>query len=140
MTIVPVLMSWTFDPRNPRANPSPWNVPAAKVFGLDIYNPFCADNPTWVTFEQRLRPARRLAGGRPILVGEYACRNDPDDPARAAQWMRDAFAAARDGNVVGMSYYHSALNAPDGPWHLSGRRATVFRNRLAAPTVARLRR
>ena len=140
VTIVPVLMSWTFDRRNPHGQPERWNVPAAKVFGLDIYNPFSSENSAWLTFEQRLRPARRLAGDRPILIGEYGCRNDPDDPTRAATWMREAFATARDGNVVGMSYYHSGLNSEEGPWHLNGRQATVFRNRLDAPAVARLGR
>ena len=108
------------------------------MFGIDIYNPFSATQPTWVPFETKLSRARKLAGSRPIAVGEYGCRADPADPERATQWMRDAFSVARDGGVVSMSYFHSGVNSPDGPWHLDGGRGDVFRNRLSAPAVSRL--
>jgi hypothetical protein len=139
VTIVPILQSWTLDPGNKSARPASWNVAAARVFGIDIYNPFCEANHEWVSFETKLRRARKMAGDRPIAVGEYGCRNDPANPGRASEWMRDAFNVARDGNVVSMSYFHSGVNSPDGAWHLDGGRATVFRNRLSAPAVARLR-
>ena len=138
VTIVPILQSWTLDPANRRARPFAWDVPAARVFGIDIYNPYSETTSKWVSFETKLRRARKLAGDRPIAVGEYGCRSDESDPERAVDWMRDAFMAARDGGVVSMSYFHSGVHSPEGPFHLSGRREAVFRSRLSASTVARI--
>lgn len=138
VTIVPVLQGWSFDPSNAKRDPAPWNVPTASVVGFDLYNPFSSSTARWVTLETRLKQVSSFAGDRPIAIGEYGCREDPFDPDRGAQWMRDAFASARDYNVVSMSYFNSSRNAPDGTWHLDGGRAVVFERRLESPNVARL--
>jgi len=137
VTIVPVLQSWTFSDYNRRARPEQWSVPEAAVYGVDVYNPFCVGDRNWVPFSEKLDEIRRYAHGKPIAIGEYGCRDDPDNPERAAQWMRDAFHYARRHNVVSMSYFNSGRNSPEGSWLLEGSRAVVFENRLASSAVVR---
>ena len=136
-TITPVLMQWTFDPASGR-NPADWQVSTAKVFGFDAYNAWSPTNgKKWTTFASKVDRVKPWTGGRPLVVGEYGCREDPSDPERAAQWLRDAFAYALANNIVCMSYFNSNQNSPDGSWELDGRRAEVFRDLLANPAVAR---
>ncbi len=137
VSVVPVLMSWTFDPRSGR-NPDDWFVPSAPIFGVDIYNPWSRTNGLpWETFSSQLQATVAHAHGRPIAVGEYGCRTDPSNPGRAAEWMRDAFDSARANNVVAMSYFNTWENAPDGTWELDAEREPVFASKLAADAVAR---
>lgn len=138
VTVVPILQGWSFDIiNNPGVDTAPWKVPTARILGVDSYNPFSAVNPIWIPFEQRLIEFGKFAGDKPIAIGEYAVREDPATPGRAAQWMRDAFTFARANNIVAMSYFNSA-NSPHGTWHLDGEREQVFRNKLSSPAVARI--
>lgn len=138
VTVFPVLMGWTFDPRSGR-NPAEWSVPTARILGVDIYNPWSpTNNLDWVPFRSRLDQVRAYAGGRPIAIGEYGCRTDASRPGRAADWMRDAFDYARANNVVSMSYFNSYLNSPDGTWELDTERGRVFANNLGSASVARV--
>jgi hypothetical protein len=137
VTIVPVLMGWTFEPRSGR-NPGHWVVPSARVFGFDTYNSWSPTNgKKWSSFGSKVDRVRPWADGKPLVVGEYGCRQDPRDPARAATWLREAFAYALNHNVVCMSYFNSRQNSPEGSWELHGRRAEVFRRLLARGEVAR---
>jgi hypothetical protein len=138
VTIVPVLMQWTFNPASGR-RPAAWMVPSARVFGFDVYNSWSPTNGRrWTSFAEEVQRVLPWAGGRPMVVAEYGCRADPADPERAVRWMRNAFEYALDHNVAAMAYFNSRLNSPDGSWELSGRRAEVFRRLLARPEVARL--
>ncbi len=137
VSVVPVLMSWTFDERSGR-NPAEWFVPSAPVFGVDIYNPWSQTNGSpWESFDSQLQDTVKYAHGLPIAVGEYGCRTDPSNPGRAADWMRDAFDSARANNVVSMSYFNTWENAPDGTWELDAERERVFAAKLASDFVAR---
>ena len=80
---------------------------------------------------------RPYANGRPMVVGEYGCREDPRDPERAVRWMRRAFDYAITNDIICMSYFNSRQNSPDGTWELDGRRAEVFRRLLGRSEVAR---
>lgn len=137
VTIVPVLQGWSFSPYNRKAHPERWYVPTAKVYGVDIYNPFSTKRDQWVTFATKLDEVRKYTHGKPIAIGEYGCRNDPDNPGRAAAWMADAFAYAQRHDIVSMSYFNSARHSPDGTWALDGQRAEVFESNLASAVVAR---
>jgi hypothetical protein len=137
VTIVPVLMGWSFSRHNRHADPDAWFVPSAKVYGVDVYNPFSATHRKWVTFAEKLDQIRPHAHGRPIAIGEYGCRDDPTDPHRAAKWMRDAYAYASAHNIVSMSYFNSGRHSPDGSWALDGERQWVFKRRLSYPHTAR---
>ena len=137
VTIIPILQGWSFSPYNKRAKPALWYVPSAKVYGVDVYNPFCVSDPKWVSFSAKLKEIKAFAHGKPIAIGEYGCRNDPNNPDRGSEWMRDAFHYARRNNIVSMSYFNSGRNSPDGSWALDGGRSAVFQDRLASDAVVR---
>jgi hypothetical protein len=137
VTIAPILQGWSFSKYNRRASPERWYVPSAKVYGVDVYNPFCLTDPKWVSFADKLREIKRYAHGKPIVIGEYGCRNDPRNPERAEQWMREAFHYARRHDIVSMSYFNSGRNSPEGSWALAGGRSVVFERRLANAAVVR---
>ena len=54
------------------------------------------------------------------LIGEYGCRDDPENPGLAAEWLRDAAEYGRSHNFVSMSYFNSGVQSPDGTWALQG--------------------
>lgn len=125
-TIVPILMQWTFDPRSGR-DPHEWICDEAPLFGLDLYNQwFYGGGIPWVSFEDKLATVRKLVPDKPIMVGEYGCRSDPDQPGRAAGWMLDAYRVAAQSNVVGLSYYDSNLHSPNGSWVLDQERTEAM--------------
>jgi hypothetical protein len=137
VTIVPVLMQWTFDPRSGR-EPSAWRVPSARVFGFDVYNSWSPTNgKRWTSFADKVDLVLPWTGGRPMVVAEYGCRADPADPERAVRWMQNAFQYALEHDIVAMTYFNSSQNSPEGGWDLEGRQAEAFRTLLARPEVAR---
>lgn len=138
LAIVPILSSWSFDERADRT-PSDWNVPEATVYGLDLYNPWSVDNgKPWVPFEDKLLLAEEEADGRPMVIGEYGCRSDPNRPGRAATWMQDAFDTAISEGVIAMAYFDSAQGAEDGTWELDAETLPVFTEILKSKDVARI--
>ena len=139
VTVVPVLGHWTFDPVRDDADPVAWIVPEAAVMGLDIYNPWSPTNGRpWRSFGSKADEALAWLGDTPIAIGEYGCRDDPDNPGLAAEWLRDAAQYAREHNIVSMSYFNSHMNAPDGTWELRGSAEDAFAELLASDWVARL--
>lgn len=138
VTIVPILSSWSFDERAQRT-PSDWNVEAAEVYGLDLYNFWSVDNGVpWVSFADKLLLAEKDAGERPMIVGEYGCRSDPARPGRAAKWMRDAFDTAMAEGVIAMAYFDSAQGAVHGTWELDAETLPVFAEISKSDDVARI--
>jgi hypothetical protein len=138
-TIVPILMQWTFDPRSGR-KVNDWLVPASKVFGFDCYNDWSPGgwSPPWRTFAEKASLALPYAGSKPILIPEYGCHTDPDQPGRAAQWMKDAFVWASNHNIVSMAYYDSNLHSRWGSWVLDAERTAAMKDCIHRSNVARL--
>lgn len=141
IALVGILNGWDFKQRN--ATPQVWNHPVGTgvdVMGFDSYNGWSPTNgKQWQAASDVLSPALTIAAwGYPTLVGEHGCRTDPSQPGRAAQWMRDAYAFGVAHGFVGMSYFDSGLNSPDGTWELDSERLPVFRTSLTAATTARL--
>lgn len=137
VTVVPVLMHWTFEPGRGDKDPKGWVVPEAQVFGLDLYNPWSPGNgKEWRSFGSKLEDVLPWADSRPIAIGEYGCHNDPSQPGRAADWMRAAFTYAREHNVVSMAYFNSALNS-ERTWKLDGQREKAFASALKSSWVVR---
>ncbi len=127
VSIVPVLMAWTFHPYNPRP-PEEWMVPDAPLFGIDCYNGWSSTNgEPWTSLSKRAQHALPYAEGRPIVIGEYGCRTDSSRPGRAADWMDAAFQYALSNNVVAMSYFNSPLNTVGGTYELDREREPAFR-------------
>lgn len=138
ITILPILMAWTFLPESLR-DPDEWWVPEAVVMGIDCYNNWSSTNGVaWTSFEEGMAPVRSYARSVPLLVAEYGCRTPPDDPERAAAWMRDAFAYAYRNDIVGLSYFDSSLNSPDGSWILDPVRTRAMRQCIGRPQVVQL--
>jgi hypothetical protein len=138
VTILPILMAWTFVPRSGR-DPQDWLVAGASVLGIDCYNSWSAWNGLpWTSFEEVMQPVRDHLPGLPLLVAEYGCRTPPDDPDRADLWMREAFEYAYEHDIVGMSYFDSSLNAPGGSWVLDETRIQAMRWCIGQPQVVQL--
>ena len=111
-TIVPVLQHWTFDPVPRRHRPGRLD----RARGV-------RDRASTSTTPGRRRTARRGAASaaRPtrcsagsatprLAIGEYGCREDPENPGLAAEWLRDAADYARTHNIVSMSYFNSGVD------------------------------
>jgi hypothetical protein len=52
--------------------------------------------------------------------------------------MRDAFRYAYGNDIVGLSYFDSALNAPVGSWVLDEVRTRAMRECIGRPQVVQL--
>ena len=138
VTIVPVLQQWTFDPARHDIDPSAWLVPDAAVIGLDIYNPWSPTNgKQWRSFGSKVDEVRGWFGDTPIAIGEYGCRDNPEIPGLAADWLRQAADYARTHDIVSMSYFNSGVGAEDGSWELKDGAELAFAELLAADWVAR---
>jgi hypothetical protein len=138
VTIVPVLQQWTFDPARHDVAPASWLVPDAAVIGLDVYNPWSPTNgKEWRSFGSKVDEVREWFGDTPLAIGEYGCREDPEIPGLAAEWLRDAAEYARTHGIVSMSYFNSGVGARDGSWRLTGAAEQAFAELLTADWVAR---
>lgn len=127
VSIVPVLMAWTFHPANPGSTRD-WMVPEAALLGIDCYNGWSASNgEPWTSFRKRARHVLPYADGRPIVIGEYGTRTPNGRPGRAADWMVATFEWALSHNVVAMSYFNSPLHTTHGTYELDRVREPVFR-------------
>ena len=137
--VAPVLQHWTFDPlRDDGIDPSEWIVPEASVIGLDVYNPWSPTNgKDWRSFGSKLDEVAGWVGDTPVVIGEYGCRDDPQNPGLAAEWLRDAADYARTHNIVSMSYFNSGVDSPDGSWELTGQMESTFAALLASDWVVR---
>lgn len=136
--VTPVLQHWTFEPLRDDVDPSAWIVPGAAAFGIDVYNPWSPTNgKSWRSLGSKLDEVAPWIGGRPVVIGEYGCRADPENPTLGAEWLQDAAHYALTHDVISMSYYNSGENAPDGSWVLAGEMESAFAELLASPWVAR---
>lgn len=138
VTVVPILQHWTFDPMNAVGDPAAWLVPGASVLGFDVYNAWApANGKVWRSFGSRVDDVISWFGDTPFAIGEYGCREHPDDPGLAAQWLLEAADYARANNIVSMSYFNSGFHAPDGSYALEGQSEEMFAQLLASDWVAR---
>jgi hypothetical protein len=108
------------------------------IMGFDSYTGWSPTNgKAWQPAADVFAPGLTILGwGYPTLVGEYGVRTDPANPGRSAQWLRDAYAFASAHHFVGMSYFDSGNNSPDGTWALDTERLLVFRTNLNALQTA----
>jgi hypothetical protein len=138
VVIVPVLQHWTFSPMRFQGNPGSWLVEEAPVYGIDLYNAWSPVNgKEWRSFGSKFDEVIGWFGDKRLVVGEYGCRINAENPGLAAEWLRDAADYARSHNVISMSYFNSAVDAVDGTWELSGETEAAFAELLASEWVAR---
>ena len=141
IALVGILNGWEFKKKG--GDPSAYNMPVGTgvdVMGFDSYNGWSPSNgKAWQPVSDVFAPATTIASwGYPTLVGEYGVRTDPNNPGRAAQWLRDAYSYAAAHNFVGLSYFDSAQNSPDGSWALDSERMPAFRDSLRGAFTARM--
>ena len=132
VNVIQILMAWTFHPMSHR-KPEKWLASSCRMFGMDAYNWWSptSGSQKWVEFGQMLDRAKVYAGNRPIVVAEYGTRTDPDNPGRAATWMRDAYEYALDNNVIAMDYFNTAPPGIKEPFVLDAERMAAFQECLA---------
>jgi hypothetical protein len=139
IALVGILNGWEFRKKN--GNPGAYNMPVGTgvdIMGFDSYNSWSPTNgKKWQPASEVLSPAVKIAKwGYPTLVGEYGVRTDPTHPGRAANWMRNAYSYATAHHFVGLSYFDSGQNSPDGTWVLDSERLLAFRQNLNAARTA----
>jgi len=140
VTVVPILMQYTFDPASGRT-PERWLVPGAAVQGIDLYNPWRPGRAVaWVDFATMLERARAVIGDGPVVVPEFGCHTDRHDLARTRQWFRDAFEYAVHHDVVGMAYFDSPHSDDGQSWVLDAVRRRAMQEITHRPRVVDLRR
>ena len=138
VTIVPVLMQWTFDPASKR-DPLEWLLPEHPVLGVDIYNPWRADGSRqWVEFDSLITQVRAFVPmSTPIIVPEFGSVSDPLDPLRVTLWLRAAYESALRNNVAGLAWFDSEYNNKKGDLRLNRESSQVMRELLARPETVR---
>lgn len=137
VTVVPVLMQWTFDPASDR-NPQEWLVPDLPVLGVDVYNPWRENGKTaWVEFDALMKQVRSVVPDQPIIVPEFGSVTDKLDPSRASLWLRAAYESALIHNVAGMAWFDSEYNNKKGDIQLDEAGAAVMKELLARPETVR---
>ena len=143
IALVGILNGWDFLEKN--GNPERWYHPVGTgvdIMGFDSYNPWSPTNGmSWKSPETTMSPGLAIQKwGYPTLVGETGVRTDPANPGKAAQWLADTYKFAVDHDFVGVSYFDSGANSPDGTWDLTGERLEQFKRNLNSATTARLAR
>jgi hypothetical protein len=139
IALVGILNGWEFRKKN--GNPEAFNMPVGTgvdIMGFDSYNNWSPTNgKKWEPPSEVFSPGVTIASwGYPTLVGEYGVRTDPSDPGRAAAWMTSAYDYAAAHHFVGLSYFDSGQNSPDGPWTLDTERMLAFRQSLNGAETA----
>jgi hypothetical protein len=107
VNVMQILMRWTFAPQSGR-NPRNWISPEPTLFGIDGYNPWEPGKAKpWLPLRKLLLPVIDVVGTKkPLVIGEYGTRSDPETPGRGANWMKNALNFAVDHNVVAMAYFN----------------------------------
>jgi hypothetical protein len=138
VTVVPVLMQYTFAPTSGR-DPLQWLVPGADLQGIDVYNPWLPTSSSreWVSFPDLLGAVQSVVTDVPLVVPEYGCLTDPTDISRTRRWFYDAFDYAVANNVVGLAYFNGS--GSDGvSWRADRTRNAAIATLSRRPQVARL--
>ncbi|MFC8191466.1 hypothetical protein ACFUMH_07335 [Cellulomonas sp. NPDC057328] len=139
---------WTWLP-SAGALTKPNSDPTAKGFypgddvvdrvGSAIYNWFgCREGSTtqWRPLERVASGLRTFAAnhGKPVVLAEWGSVEDPQQPGRRAQWLRDAFAYFSTWTDLEVVSYFDTAGTCD--WRLgSGGAADAYRELAAAPEL-----
>ena len=140
VTIVPVLMQWTFNPESGR-KPEEWLLPDFAMLGVDVYNIWSpADPKVWSEFADLLAQVRAFVPqDQAIIVPEFGTPPDPLDPQRASEWLRGAYQSSIGGNVAGLAWFDSPFNDPGiGNTQLSPVGYATLKELIQRPETARL--
>lgn len=134
VAFAPILMSYTWNPASSRS-PNDWYVPGIwDFYGVDSYRntesgDMLSDKGlnnfmTWVNKKNL-----------PVAFGEWGNRGTN---SAAANEMQAFLQWGIKNDVVGMAYFDSGLNSPNGSWELRGQQLTKFRAILGSSSVMRV--
>lgn len=134
VAFAPILMSWTWDPSSKRS-PSDWYVPGIwDFYGIDHYQN--SESGTMLSGRGFNNFMKWIANKNlPVGIGEWGNRGTN---SAAANEMQAFMNWGRANDVVGMAYFDSGLNSPNGSWELKGQQLTEFRSILASSTTMRV--
>lgn len=136
VTVVPVLMQWTFTRASGR-DARRWLVPESPLLGVDVYNRWRpGGHALWEEFGVLLERVRDVVGEQPVVVPELGCRSDPDDPLRGPNWIRNAFQVSVLEDVVGLAYF-DAVHQTDQSYRLDADRLSALGEIARRPEAAR---
>jgi hypothetical protein len=111
VTVVPVLMSWSFRGQS-RRDPHAWVMPDVPLLGVDVYNPWEPGGAEdWLAFVDLIAMIREVVPDRPLIIPELAASADPFDPNRAALWLRGAVDTALEEDVIGIAWFDAESDA-----------------------------
>ena len=141
VALVPVLMTYTWDPRSGR-NPKQWWAPGIyDLLGVDHY--IYDESPLVDDIWREVR-AWAEAKGVDVAVGEWGMRGrDAAAGERVRAWYDHAVGSGSDGEgarVVALAAFDSDLNSPMGGWTLTGSQLTTFHALLTDPRTAEIAR
>lgn len=104
------LMDWTFDSRSGR-NPKDWLPASAKLIAVDPYNWFGIRYSSWITPTTLMRPIMdwcvRFNEQRPLAVWETNTLEDPAQPNRKADWIREFANLAERYKLRQLTFFNS---------------------------------
>jgi hypothetical protein len=136
VTVVPVLMQWTFTQDSGR-DPRAWLVPGARLLGVDVYNRWRpGGHGQWEEFSTLVARVREVVPEVPLVVPELGCRADPDDPLRAPNWLRNAFGFSVLDDICGLAYF-DAEHQEDPSFRLDAERWSAWSALAERPEVER---
>lgn len=144
ITLVLILMSWTWDERSGR-NPGDWWEPGIyDLLGIDHYRDSegsLLENGQPTAVWPRIRTWAE-AEGVDVAVGEWGVRGDDYAAGQhVLEWYEEAANSHNDGEgarVVALCAFDSGLNAPSGSWELKGEQLNMFRNLMSDPRTANI--
>ena len=108
------LMDWTFNPLSHR-DPDSFYPGAAYVdyLAVDGYNWYGCRGDRWVSFGDIMTPFYNwsIQKAKPAMVAEWGSTEDPSNPTRKGQWIRDAGSWVKaHPNIVGLAYFDTPVD------------------------------
>lgn len=137
IAFAPILMSWTFNRLSGRT-PADWWVDGIWDFaGIDHYI-YKAEKPSVWDSDWRAVLDFYASKGLKVAVGEWGNRGtDATAAAEMTEFYQKALASGStpgSPQVIGLSYFDSALNSPMGSWELNGEPLNRFRQLMRPAT------
>lgn len=110
------------------------------LFGFDRYNAWWPpDGGTWRWPEDTLGELMPyVPAGKRWVIGEFGCREDPTNLAKAPDWLRRHYDFCLANGAAAVCYFNSGANSPEGPWVLDGARLTEWKRLRGLPTTHRV--
>lgn len=129
--LVPILNGYSFT--EPNANPAQWRTPGVAFIGVDFYNQWWTYDKNakvgsdgskqsyrkWETPYQLMKPVDVInSWGYRAGIAEFGVHQAYRESTKSADFIANFYRAAKNRDVVAISYFNSGQNAPRGSWVL----------------------